>query len=66
MKLLPLEILKTFAVGDDGSLIKLVTVDWQQVFPALLVFALAVVQPGDLVVCIDLHSVRSADESDRI
>ncbi len=66
MELLALEILKTFAVGDDGSRIRLVAVNWQQVFLASLVFALAVVQPGDLVVCIDLHSVRSADESDRI
>jgi hypothetical protein len=66
MELLALEILKTFAVGDDGSRIRLVAVNWQQVFLASLVFALAVVQPGDLVVYIDSHSVWITDESDRI
>ena len=57
LKLLTLEILKTFVVGDGGSQIKFVMVDWQQVFLAELVFALVVVQLRDLVVCIDLYLV---------
>jgi hypothetical protein len=66
MKLLIWEILKTFVTGGDGSQRELVTLDWQQVFPAELVFALEVVQLGDSVVCIDSHLVVFADGFDRI
>lgn len=52
--------------GDDGSQIESVMVDWQQVFLALLVFALVVVQLEDSAGYIDSYSLPSADEFGRI
>ena len=66
MKLIILEILKTFVTGDDGSQIELVTVDWQQVSLTVLVFVIVVVQLGGSVGYIDSYSVVFADGSDRI
>ena len=66
MKLTTLEILKTFATGDDGSQIELVTVDWQQVFLTVLVFMIVVVLLRGLVGCIDSCSVVFVNGSGKI
>ena len=66
MKLLPLEILKTFAVGDDGSRIKLAIVGWQQVFLSALVFVIVIVQLRGSREYIDFYSVAILNELGRI